>query len=128
MEAVVDAFLAQPLIPPDSALVSGYDFLSDTAQAVQERLASVAVSPLDTLISDGWNAADLRAWLVSPPEAPNLVSLNAHFNHFAIQPADLGDPADYFLSSEVTTPPPTSGRRCLGRLPFGLEIQDGASC
>ena len=84
---VIDAFLAHPVIAPADALVTGYDFLTDQAQAISDTLATQGIDPIDALISDTWITDDLRSKLISVTTASDLNSLNAHFSHFALIPA-----------------------------------------
>ena len=73
-----------------SALVTGYDFLTDAAQAIVQSLASKGISSanMTQLIGQNWTKTDLANALVSNNSTPpDLTSLNAHFNHYA-----LGDP------------------------------------
>ena len=83
------------------AFVSGYDFLTDHAQAVSSTITlynSDGVPPV-TLINDTWSAAELQnAWLtnlgivVSSRSRYGVQSVNAHFTH------DRAIPANYLLA------------------------------
>ncbi len=96
----------------DSAvLVTGYDFLTDQANAVAARMERYGFSStgtpgstntftLTTLISDTWDAQDLSdVWfskqlpLASTYDGPSiryaLMSVNGHFTHFETIPAKL---------------------------------------
>ncbi|MBC8077572.1 MAG: hypothetical protein H7Y32_15970, partial [Chloroflexales bacterium] len=93
---LVNAYLALPggtLPAPASALVTGYDFLEDAANATRDELAAglrTAQQPaptVDTLISpatesflapDAWSADDLRAQLQS--RRHDLIYLAGHFS------------------------------------------------
>ncbi|MET0578828.1 MAG: hypothetical protein ABW122_09225, partial [Ilumatobacteraceae bacterium] len=71
-------------LDPTTALSTGYDFLSDGADAVAAALAANGLST-DTLIGDTWTADDLEADLNA---APDVASVNAHFDHARALPAD----------------------------------------
>ncbi|MEP7190041.1 MAG: hypothetical protein ABI901_12690, partial [Roseiflexaceae bacterium] len=93
-----------------AALVTGYDFLTDQANALSSTLTQYGFSPngtlgtsrkLNTLIGDSWNVNDLtNIWFVDPlPPAGvyngprskyHLMSINGHFSHYDAIPADLG--------------------------------------
>ncbi|RLC61196.1 MAG: hypothetical protein DRI48_11025, partial [Chloroflexi bacterium] len=69
---------------PASALVTGYDFLIDSAEAISDTLAHGGLTP-DTLIHDGWDAAQLQSnWLDTRQD---VASVNAHFDHWQAIPA-----------------------------------------
>jgi hypothetical protein len=73
-----------------TCLVSGYQFLSDSAAAIDRRLADFELVN-DTLISDIWvrsNLLDSWQQLQDPaPQPVDLVSINAHFEHYRAEPA-----------------------------------------
>src|SRR5207237_5955840 len=79
--------LAQPIVTPNNALVTGYDFLKDEATAIKKSFADQGVT--DTLgpINDNWTAADFRASFFAPT-AHNRNSLNSHFAHNRFFPND----------------------------------------
>jgi uncharacterized repeat protein (TIGR01451 family) len=81
-----------------SALVTGYDFLSDGASAIADVLEGHDIAVID-LISEGWTAEDLMQHLLS---SPDIASINAHCNHWQIGPA-VGSPfqSDQILVSYV---------------------------
>ena len=68
---------------PYKGLCVGTDFMLDTAQACQTELSKRL--PIDPLNSNTWTAHDLRTKWFSGQY--NLIGLNAHFTHDAIQPA-----------------------------------------
>jgi Domain of unknown function DUF11/Cysteine-rich secretory protein family len=91
-----------------AAFVTGYDFLSDQATAVADRFSGFGFAPggtsgqspsLRTLNSDTWTKNDLiDAWFSGqwplsngyngPHVRYHLTSLNGHFSHNAIEPAN----------------------------------------
>jgi hypothetical protein len=80
----INGYLSNSILDADTALVTGYDFLSDSAEAISETFASKNLPPT-TLINETWDADDLRAaWLDT---APDLASVNAHFEHWRAIPA-----------------------------------------
>jgi hypothetical protein len=97
--AAIDVFLARPLVAPTNALVTGYDFLSDQAQAISNTLVlSQGLTSLTALINDTWTDNDLRARLFTA-NAPDVDSLNSHFQHYRLLPAN---PSSQVFASEVT--------------------------
>src|SRR5690606_5509576 len=87
MVTVIDAYLQEPVLQPQRALVTGYDFLIDQAEATVETLQEQGVTQIDTLINDNWTGADFRNTALSGAQY-NLVSLNSHFDHFRFFPND----------------------------------------
>jgi len=114
----VDHFLSVngQLISQD-ALVTGYDFLSDSAQAIHGLLSLMpAPIPVNALIGETWTSDDLiAAWpnRESPatiPNAPDLVAVNAHFEHWAALPASATTTADLFFNTDlINASAPLSG-------------------
>lgn len=98
MTAVIDAFLAvNGTVAPTSALVAGYDFLSDAAGAIADDLVANGLSVDRTLIQpvgDGPN--DPTAWTASQlgdrlfgAASYGIVNVNAHFSANAMLAADF---------------------------------------
>jgi CSLREA domain-containing protein len=95
---VLDAYLSTPdgvLPTPDSALVTGYDFLEDAALAIQAELEAGIGTAADTLIlshdlpptdPSAWTADDLWAKLLD--QRHDLVFLSAHFSANTLLAAD----------------------------------------
>jgi len=99
-------FLAQNGQPIATALVTGYDFFADGAEAtasVLERSASVT-----RRIDDAWTADDLRCdWLGAGGcgAPPDLTALNAHMSYNALLSANgfaLGSAEDTLSCSEAS--------------------------
>jgi len=61
-----------------SYLATGYDFLTDTAAAVKGELDGTDVDPSGSLATETWNENTLLGAL---GQNPNVMSLNAHFDH-----------------------------------------------
>jgi len=84
-----------------SALVTGYDFLSDGSQAVADALTSDGFVT-NSLINETWTTADLTNAFVSAD--PDLASINAHFDHNRALPADqnaAGTQTDLFTPADL---------------------------
>jgi hypothetical protein len=80
-------------LDPSTAGVAGYDFLTDGSQAVADRLEATA--SVERLLSPAWNATDLLdLMLPAGGRAPDLLSVNAHFDHRTILTA-VGDAQGY---------------------------------
>ena len=92
-------------VTPDSALVTGYYFLTRQANEISTQAAAVwhrpaNQPPLDTLINDTWTAAHFRTSLLRQPAAARgLNSLNSHFAHNRFFPND----ANNVFANEVTS-------------------------
>ncbi|HVR77549.1 MAG TPA: NosD domain-containing protein [Acidimicrobiia bacterium] len=79
------------------ALVTGYDFLIDGAEAQADALdASYGSGATDRSLNDDlWNALGLEeALMPTTPELPdepsNVIGIGAHFDHQRLFPADIG--------------------------------------
>ncbi len=112
-----------------TALSTGYDFLSDGAEAVSDELVEprglVPATGLTELISDDWTRTDLRAALVDG--APDLASVNAHFDHYRALPADqdtAGVLTDPFVLDDVAD---ALGDPLLGSVIFSMGCHSGLS-
>ena len=109
---IVDAYLGTPagVVPaPASLLVTGYDFLSDAASAVQSELEAGAGVPADTLIAPreqspadpaAWTADDLRQALLGSRH--DLIFLAGHFSASSALAADY---RTRLLSTELLASP-----------------------
>ena len=81
-------------LDPQTALSTGYDFLTDGADAVADELITpegrFEATDVDRLNTDDWTRDDLRqSWLgSSAATAADVVSVNAHFDHYRALPAD----------------------------------------
>ena len=98
MAAVLNEFEASGgALTVQTALVTGYDFLTDGAEAINGALKAKGLDPA-VLINQGWTASDLARLLLGDP-APGLSSVNAHANHWAFGPASGGP----FFSNQLLT-------------------------
>ena len=107
---MVDAYLttaAGVVNTPTSALVTGYDFLTDNAEAVQAAFEAGIGAAADALIAPpgqspadpaAWTAADLRANLLSSRH--DLIFLAGHFSAGSALAADF---STRMLANEVAS-------------------------
>jgi hypothetical protein len=104
------------VVDPTSSLTTGYDFLSDGAQAVDAALAPT-VATHSTLISETWTRADLlRDLLPQQGAAPSIASVNAHFDQSRALPAagnTSGDESDLVTTADLAADPGALAGRLL---------------
>jgi hypothetical protein len=125
------------------AVVTGYDFLIDQAEAVAITLGAMGFTPptlLRTLINDDWNTSDLQdAWFdngfdafsatgtYTTQSAFQIQSINGHFDHWEAIPAD--ETQTPFLSAlSILEPQPLDGRSPLyfeNRLCYSVGCHSG---
>jgi hypothetical protein len=74
-------------INPTTALVTGYDFLSDGALQVAASLQPKVPAPAQ-LIGDTWTKTNLLAALFPGTNGPQIDVVNAHYDHRRSLPAD----------------------------------------
>jgi hypothetical protein len=96
----LDTYLAEQIISTTTALVTGYDFLTDEAQAISQTLAVRGIA-VTQLINDSWDANALRTQLFGNSHARNELSLNSHFEHWRMIPAT--NAAGLVYANEVVT-------------------------
>jgi hypothetical protein len=89
-----------PILNPNDALVTGYDFLIDQATAITNSLAAQGIANQTQLINNSWTAAIFSDTLFNMSVAPDLLSLNSHFEHYRFFP---NDPADIYASQITNT-------------------------
>jgi parallel beta-helix repeat protein len=121
MMAAIDAFIASPALEAATALVTGYEFMIDGAEAMAAPLAASGLA-VTHLIDDYWTAADLAdAWLAG---GHDVNAINAHFEHWQAIPAQP-------LSGTVTALEAAASGTMGGTLNYsigchsGLNIPDG---
>ncbi len=102
-----------------SAFVSGYDFLTDGAEAVASELVDTG-RPITSLVSEVWDRDGLIAgWLDG---SHTVTSVNAHFDHNRAQPAALS--SGFVTTGDVTG----SGSDTLERaIVFSMGCHSGLS-
>ena len=103
---LLDAYLGTTggVVSPTNALVTGYDFLADNANAVSDELQeSLGSSAVETLIEpntvppkDSWTADDLRSILLA--SSHDVVYLSGHFSASSTLAADY---QTHLMASEV---------------------------
>ena len=109
IETMIASFLVSDTIPIDDVLITGYDFLTDSAHLISDTVASWRKSGVPftqtTLINEDWTVITLtNKW---PNYAPgrDLVSVNAHFEPWRALPAYPSENytgADLFYNSHIT--------------------------
>ncbi|MDP6716678.1 MAG: C25 family cysteine peptidase, partial [SAR202 cluster bacterium] len=117
-------------LDPQTAVTSGYDFLTDGAEQVDEILAEqLGAANTNTLINETWTASDLID-LIGPSAgstAPDIASVNAHFDHYRALPADqnaAGTQNELFNTQHVSAFPTGSLE---GNILFSMGCQAGLS-
>lgn len=109
---------ANGLLAPTTAYVTGYDFLTDGAEAVRDGLNRPGLAA--TLqASPSWTTANIVNEFFSNPTPAGIAALNAHYNHYLAQPAAATSAADLFSTSIV----PASGLP--GRVIFTMGCHAG---
>ena len=106
IQAMLAAYAtAGGVMAPSSALVTGYDFLADSA-AVQQRDLTESRLQVNTLIqpegdgplaSSAWTADDLRSRLLGPNHF-DIMAINAHFSGNTLLASDM---ASHMRSAEI---------------------------
>jgi hypothetical protein len=75
------------VLDPSTALTTGYDFLTDGAEAIDTALAG-GIDQRTRLVDDDWTREDLITNLFPRDgSTPDLASVNAHFDHRRALPA-----------------------------------------
>jgi hypothetical protein len=113
--AVIDAYPASGAVAPTRALVTGYDFLADTALYIEKQFTDGKLALVDRLIQpigeshkgpNAWTASQLRAKLFGATTY-GILSLNSHFSANSMLAADY---ATRLLSSEIAALPAADTR------------------
>ncbi|MEP7215505.1 MAG: right-handed parallel beta-helix repeat-containing protein [Anaerolineaceae bacterium] len=108
IKAALDLFVIRGgFIDPNSGLSTGYDFLSDGADAIRVALEGQPWAQggvVTTLINETWTAAGLDTLLL-PGTPPGVISLNSHFNHYQALPADQNAVTQTAAARLANTPP-----------------------
>lgn len=87
MSAVIANFLSSNgVVQNPTCLITGYEFLADSAAQINSTLQTFGLAT-NPLISNTWNANDLRNFWPQANPAPKLVSVNGHFEHWRTLPA-----------------------------------------
>jgi hypothetical protein len=116
------------VLDASTALTTGYDFLTDGADAVDAGLARrLPEGQRTTLNPETWDAADLdRALFPDDGPAPAIASVNAHYDHNRLLPGVEPPHGDEVLyrTDEVATRGPAG---MVGRLLFTMGCHGGTS-
>jgi hypothetical protein len=92
--AQVDAFLANDEATTGQAIVTGYTFITDGAQAMCNELTGDNITTNCTLIGESWGRTDFIAQVLNTRH--EVASINGHANHYII-----GTPSGSVSSSDV---------------------------
>ena len=108
IDGQIDQYIArQGAIDPSTALVTGYDFLSDGATAISNGLKANVANPKE-LINDIWSKTDVLAAMFPTSNPPAIDSINAHYDHYRSLPADqnaAGTESILFTTSDLQATP-----------------------
>ncbi len=85
---------------PQTALVTGYDFLTDQATAIAGELEARGVAANTGLVNDTWDAAAFRSAALGTQQY-DLISLNSHFDHHLFYPNGPNEPPNYVYATEL---------------------------
>jgi hypothetical protein len=90
----IAAYRSEPTLVASTALATAYDFLTDSGDAIVQTMVDQGLAPA-TLVSEDWNADDLRLQWVGTRQ--DIASVNGHFEHWRTQPAmDTGSPPIFY--------------------------------
>ncbi len=108
---------ANGLLAPTTAYVTGYDFLTDGAEAVRDGLTRPGLATtLQT--SPNWTKTSVTNEFFGNAAPADIGSINAHYNHYLAQPAAAASAADLFSTSIVPASLP-------GRILFTMGCHAG---
>lgn len=108
----------------NDALTTGYDFLSDGANAVGDAFdARPGAPPAERLINETWDRNALLASMFGAP-LPGVIAPNAHYNHFQLLPA-AGNASPGTADLVTTADVPSQPDALLGRLLFTMGCHAG---
>ncbi len=104
-------------LDPKTALSTGYDFLSDGANAIADALNhTVAPNLTQRLIGEAWTRSDLVNAFTGAATPPDIDSINSHFDHYRALPAignQTGDQSDLFTTDDVLSAPASLADRVI---------------
>jgi len=95
----IDLFLANPVLNGNRALVTGYDFVFDVAQAVGLLVKNDGFTTDDTLIGSSWPGAAQRSKMLNTTPSFHFQSINTHADHQSFGAPDN----DKVTASQVVT-------------------------
>src|SRR5439155_10611353 len=112
-------------LDPQTALTTGYDFLSDGATSVASSLDGIVGAPnSQRLINGTWTSADLSAKLNLASPKPDIASINAHYDHYRLLPGagnTTADQSDLFTTDQIH-------RAALDPQIFGRQVSFSMGC
>ena len=116
-------------LDPTTSLTTGYDFMTDGAQAINSTFTSRFGSGASNLIGPSWLQSDLISAFLPTSGAPSITSLNGHADHYEFAPPSVQPP--YFTSGnlplgQATAAAGTSGK-LVNRLVFSMGCHSGLS-
>jgi Tol biopolymer transport system component len=116
--AQIDQYITRNgAIAPTRALTTGYDFLKDGATRISNAFRTRYGSNATELINDTWSKTDLINAMFPASNVPQIVSLNAHFDHSRALPADENAAQRETI---LFTTADLAGRSTAGRLIFSM--------
>ena len=92
--AQIDTFLAGDGVTAGGAIVTGYDFVKDGAQAMCGALTGDGLTTDCTLIGTSWTASQFKSLVLNTRH--DIVSINGHASHYL-----MGTPLGNVTSSDV---------------------------
>jgi hypothetical protein len=108
---------ANGVLNPQTMLTTGYDFLADGSTAVDAAANNrIPAANRKTLINETWAKGDELAALFPAAGAPDVASLNAHYDHGRSLPAlgnSTADESDLVTTADIAAHPQTLNKRLL---------------
>lgn len=98
MRGQVDAFLASSTLNLDSAIVTGYDFVENGAQAHCNTLQADGLNPDCSLLGESWNAVQFISKVLNTFHA--AASISAHATEYG-----FGTPSGFVSASDFANAP-----------------------
>jgi hypothetical protein len=96
---------AAGILRPSNKLVTGYDFMTNMANAIKDTLNSQFTNgQMATLIRDDWTFQDLKSKFTQANPVPDILSVNAHYdptNALPAQASATADVTDLFTTADV---------------------------
>lgn len=124
--AAIENFIAfNGSLDPQTALTTGYDFLSDGAADVASAIDAATGKSGDTMISETWTASDLAGKFLAA-DSPDVSSINAHYDHNRALPGfgnHKNDETDLFTTTHVSN----AGADHVGQVLFTMGCHAGLS-
>jgi hypothetical protein len=121
---------------PQTAVVSGYDFMQDEASQISRDVAGrspavtvdasnlLSASPFP-LIGDDWGAGDIQGYYQTPQLQRGIVSANGHYNHWELAPAQPSPPTRTNLVSTAILPKLPATLQDTGSIIFTMGCHAG---